>query len=105
MTKSQNQLLKKIRRSDMFGSPIHMEFQGTKEGVFQTLGGGIASILLNAFILWLFTSYFIQMVTFGNNNIYFNETVVNFQELGPIYPIGLGNIPFYRFKYNGKMLK
>ena len=45
------------------------------------------------------------MVTFGNNNIYFNETVVDFKELGKIYPIGFGNIPFYRFKYKGKMLK
>ena len=45
------------------------------------------------------------MATFNNNNIYFNETTVNFKELGKIYPIGYGNIPFYRFKYKGKLLK
>ena len=45
------------------------------------------------------------MATFNNNSTFFNETTVNFEELGKIYPMSSGNIPFYRFKYKGKMLK
>ena len=89
----------------MFGEPIHMEYKGTKDGLFKTFSGGIASIFLNVFLLWLFVTYFIQMASFSNNSTFFNETTVNFEELGKIQPMKFGNIPFYRFKFKGKMMK
>ena len=51
-------LEKEIRQQDMFGSPTTLEFLGAKDGLYQTYSGGIASIILKAFVFWLFTVYF-----------------------------------------------
>jgi hypothetical protein len=45
---------KQVLNYDMFGAPILLEFHGAKDGVYQTFEGGVASIILNAFLLWLF---------------------------------------------------
>ena len=62
----------------MFGFPIRLEFDNSDDGVFTTMVGGISSIVLNIFLIWLFMQYFVQMITFNNDNIYFNETVSDY---------------------------
>ena len=45
------------------------------------------------------------MVTFSNDNIYFNETTTDFTTIGKIFPETFGALPMYRFQYKGQILK
>ena len=87
----------------MFGHPIMMNYN--QETTFNTLEGGVVSLFLNAFLVWLSITQFLSMLEHGNDTIMANQTTTDFEKIGSISLEKSNNIPFYRFFYKGKMLK
>ena len=56
-----------IRSVDKFGIPVQINFRGDTE--YQTVFGGICSILINLIVLWFSIEKIIQLHTYENQSV------------------------------------
>ena len=92
----------KIQDQDWFGHPVMIRFNS--HTTVNTIPGGIVSIFLNTFLIWLSVTNLLEMLTFGNDSITNNITLSNFDQIGVIKLSESGNVPFYRISENGLFL-
>ena len=57
----------KLKGFDQFGYPIMMNFRG--DTTYNTLPGGIVSLVLNGFLAWLSITNLITLFTHGGDTI------------------------------------
>ena len=96
--------LKVVRDIDLFGAPVQLAFQD-QMGIIKTLFGGIWSIFIFMILIALYVSQFKILFSYGRNYVNEVKSSYDLDELGLISLQEMNTVPFYSFKFKGKILK
>ena len=97
LTKLSTSVKNKVKEHDEFHHTPSLSFT-------RTIPGGISSIILGAFVWWLWYYHFDMMFTYQDAVISTTETATNLDKIGTIKMNTMGTLPFYSVYYKGEEL-
>ena len=68
-----------MREQDYFGHTVTLNFDRNGD-THKTIIGGFFSIFIKAFIIWYVYLNFYQLLTYGNDNMQYTESLVDLEQ-------------------------